>query len=119
MIKKQYKEIILNNGKKDLTILFENLRNSELLTSFLYSDVIPFEDWIKSDIDNVLSGEIDRKEISGNVCNVEITLKKTKIYDSFIDDDEEYYGTFCEIDTTELKDLINEWCNKVREYRKS
>ena len=57
------------------------------------------------------------KEISGNVCCAEINFKNTKIYNMLIEDDDEYYETCCEVDTKELRQLIDEWCEKVREFK--
>ena len=118
MIEKEYKIIDLGNGRKDIIILFSNLNNSETLTSFLYSDVTPFEDWIKADFDRVISGESEYEEVNGNVCFAEIGPVTTKIYDNLVDDDAEYYNSCCELDTKELRRLIDEWCEKVRDFKK-
>lgn len=32
-------------------------------------------------------------------------------------DDDEYYSVCCEVDTKELCQLIEEWCEKVREFK--
>ena len=116
MIERKYVEYELAKGKKDICIVC-NCKNAETLNTFLCSDVRPFEEWIKSDFDKVLSGEIISKEISGNVCCAEINLKNTKIYNMLIEDDDEYYETCCEVDTKELRLLIDEWCDKVREFK--
>ena len=118
MIERKYVEYELAKGKKDICIVC-NCKNAETLNTFLCSDVRPFEEWIKSDFDKVLSGEIISKEISGNVCCAEINLKNTKIYNMLIEDDDEYYETCCEVDTKELRQLIDEWCDKVREFKMS
>lgn len=118
MLEKNYKILELSNGKKDITILINNINHSEVLTSFLYSDVTPFEDWIKADFDRVISGESEYEEVNGNVCSAEIGPVTTKIYDNLIEDDEEYYASCCEVDTKELRQLIDEWCEKVREFKK-
>ena len=118
MLEKEYRIIGLSKGKKELTILFSNINNSEILTSFLYSDVTPFEDWIKADFDRVISGESEYEEVNGNVCSAEIGPVTTKLYDNLIEDDEEYYASCCEVDTKELRHLIDEWCEKVREFKK-
>ena len=90
MIERKYVEYELAKGKKDICIVC-NCKNAETLNTFLCSDVRPFEEWIKSDFDKVLSGEIISKEISGNVCCAEINFKNTKIYNMLIEDDDEYY----------------------------
>lgn len=118
MIERKYVEYELAKGKKDICIVC-NCKNAETLNTFLRSDVRPFEEWIKSDFDKVLSGEIISKEISGNVCCAEINFKNTKIYNMLIEDDDEYYETCCEVDTKELRQLIDEWCDKVREFKMS
>lgn len=105
------------NDKID-DLVFDFVGNNKLLTTFLSSDVTPFEDWIKADFDRVLSGESEYEEISGNVCCAEISPKTTKIYDNLMEDEEEYYSTCCEVDTRELRQLIDEWCDKVREFKK-
>ena len=116
MIEKEYKVFELNNGKKDITVLFK-MDNHEVLTSFFYSDVTVFENWIKSDFDKVLSGQSHYEEVNGNVCCAEISPTTTKIYDNFIEEDDEYYNSCCEVDTKELRQLIDEWCDKVREFK--
>ena len=118
MIERKYVEYELAKGKKDICIVC-NCKNAETLNIFLCSDVRPFEEWIKSDFDKVLSGGIISKEISGNVCCAEINFKNTKIYNMLIEDDDEYYETCCEVDTKELRQLIDEWCDKVREFKMS
>ena len=118
MIERKYVEYELAKGKKDICIVC-NCKNAETLNTFLCSAVRPFEEWIKSDFDKVLSGEIISKEISGNVCCAEINFKNTKIYNMLIEDDDEYYETCCEVDTKELRQLIDEWCDKVREFKMS
>ena len=118
MIERKYVEYELAKGKKDICIVCI-CKNAETLNTFLCSDVWPFEEWIKSDFDKVLSGEIISKEISGNVCCAEINFKNTKIYNMLIEDDDEYYETCCEVDTKELRQLIDEWCDKVREFKMS
>ena len=118
MIERKYVEYELAKGKKDICIVC-NCKNAETLNTFLCSDVRPFEEWIKSDFDKVLSGEIISKEISENVCCAEINFKNTKIYNMLIEDDDEYYETCCEVDTKELRQLIDEWCDKVREFKMS
>ena len=116
-MKYRIEEYKLKNGIEDISIIFDE--KYRLLTTFMSCDVLPFEEWIKSDFDKVLSGEIISKEISGNVCCAEINFKNTKIYNMLIEDDDEYYETCCEVDTKELRQLIDEWCDKVREFKMS
>lgn len=116
MINYKIRYIKFNNKIDDLVFEFEE--EQKLLSTFLSSDVTPFEDWIKADFDKVLSGESEYEEINGNVCSVEISPLTTKIYNMLIEDDEEYYTGCCEVDTKELRQLIDEWCDKVREFKR-
>lgn len=113
----RYREIILQNGmikKHKLLINFQNSKY-ELLSTFLESDVTPFEDWIKEDFDKVISGQSEYEEVNGNVCCAEISPKTTKVYDNLAED---AMGNWCEVDTKELRQLIDVWCDKVREFNK-
>ena len=113
MIERKYVEYELAKGKKDICIVC-NCKNAETLNTFLCSDVRPFEEWIKSDFDRVISGESEYEEVNGNVCCAEISPKTTKVYDNLAED---AMGNWCEVDTKELRQLIEEWCDKVREFK--
>ena len=115
MIERKYVEYELAKGKKDICIVC-NCKNAETLNTFLCSDVRPFEEWIKSGFDRVLSGESEYEEVNGNVCCAEISPKTTKVYDNLAED---AMGNWCEVDTKELRQLIDEWCDKVREFKMS
>ncbi len=86
-----------------------------LLSTFLSSDVTPFEGWIKADFDKVLSGECERREFFGNVCGAEISPSTTRIYDNLTDADDK---ACCEVDTKELRLVIDAWCEKLKEFKK-
>lgn len=102
----------LKNGIEDISIIFDE--KYQILTIFMSCDVIPFEDWIKADFDRVLSGESEYEEVNGNICCAEISLKTTKVYDNLAED---AMGNWCEVDTQELRQIIEEWCEKVREFK--
>lgn len=116
MIEREYVIYELATGKKEITIICK-MKNSETLNTFLDSDVRIFEDWIKEDFDRVLSGKSAYEKVNGNVCYAEVEPQITKVYDNLIGD-EQYYSTCCEVDTKELRQLIEEWCDKVREFKK-
>lgn len=109
----EYRSIELKSRDRLLLIDFVETKY-ELLSTFLESDVIPFEEWIKKDFDKVLSGHSEYEEINGNVCCVEISSNTTKVYDNLAED---AMGNWCEVDTRELRQLIEEWCDKVREFK--
>ncbi|PHU34278.1 hypothetical protein [Pseudobutyrivibrio ruminis] len=87
----------------------------ELLSVFLESEVSNFGDWIKDTIEKVLSGEEEKQIIGGNCCVLEINRDTTKIYDSLAEDG---MGNWCELSTRELRDLIDYWCEKEREFKR-
>lgn len=99
-------------------LVFDFNEEYKLLANFLSSDVTPFEDWIKADFDKVISGESQYEEVNGNVCHVEIRPETTKVYNELVEDDEEYYSTCCEVNTKELRQLIDEWCEKYHEFKR-
>lgn len=112
MILRFYKTIQI--GKKERLLIEFKENKYEILSTFLESDVSPFEEWIKSSFDKVLSGESEYEEVNGNVCCAEISPKTTKVYDNLVEDAIE---NWCEVDTKELRQLIDEWCDKVREFK--
>lgn len=112
MILRFYKTIQI--GKKERLLIEFKGNKYEILSTFLESDVSPFEEWIKSAFDRVLSGESEYEEVNGNVCCAEISPKTTKVYDNLAED---AMGNWCEVDTKELRQLIDEWCDKVRKLK--
>ena len=112
MIVRFYKTIQI--GKKERLLIEFKENKYQILSTFLESDVSPFEDWIKADFDRVLSGESEYEEVNGNVCCAEISLQTTKVYDNLA---ENAMGNWCEVDTQELRQIIEEWCEKVREFK--
>lgn len=113
MLEKEYKEFSLSNGEKQISIVFKD-NKYELVSTFLFIEINAFEDWIKKDFDKVLSGHSQYEEINGNVCCVEISPETTKIYDNLAED---AMGNWCEVDTKELRQLIDEWCDRIREFK--
>ena len=112
MILRFYKTIQI--GKKERLLIEFKENKYEILSTFFESDVSPFEEWIKSAFDRVLSGESEYEEVNGNVCCAEISPKTTKVYDNLAED---AMGNWCEVDIKELRQLIDEWCDKVRKFK--
>lgn len=110
----RFEEYKLANGIEDISIIFEDYYY-ELLATFLSSDITPFEDWTKDAFDKALSGKSEYQVVNGNVCCAEISPKMTKVYDNLAED---AMGNWCEVNTKELRELIDEWCDKVREFKK-
>ena len=113
-MKYRIEEYKLKNGIEDISIIFDE--KYQLLTTFMSCDVLPFEKWIKLGFDRVLSGESEYEEVNGNVCCAEISPKTTKVYDNLAED---AMGNWCEVDTKELRQLIDEWCDKVQKFKMS
>lgn len=57
-------------------------------------------------VEKVLKGESNFEEIGGNICSLEINKDNTKIINNFVTDDMQVE---CEIETAELKALIDLW----------
>ena len=104
---------VANNGMKIDMFLDQS---GKIISAFMSCDVLPFEKWIKSGFDRVLSGESEYEEVNGNVCCAEISPKTTKVYDNLAED---AMGNWCEVDTKELRQLIDEWCDKVQKFKMS
>ncbi|MGI6178040.1 MAG: hypothetical protein ACOYJO_06290 [Eubacterium sp.] len=117
MLKHTYKEVHshFRDGQKNdyLLILFDE--PYDLLTTFFFVEVDAFADWLKEDFDNVISGKCAQKLFGGNVCTWDITPEKTTIYDGLAEDG---MGNWCEVDTKELRALMDEWCQKREEFKK-
>ena len=112
-LEKKYQICEWSDGSKYLTVIF-NDKKYELLTTFLVVEVNAFRKWIKESFDKVISGRVQYEEFGGNICYTEITPDITTIYDSLSDDDEQ-----CEVNTLELRQLIDEWCDKVDEFKRT
>lgn len=111
----QFRVLQLKSGKSRLLIDFED-RKYELLSTFLESDVIPFENWVKEKFHNVITKKTISEEINGNVCHAKITLKDTEISNNLADDG---IGKSCTIETAQLVELIDIWCEKNKEFHKN
>lgn len=107
------KRYLFLDGKKD-DILFEFNNKYMLISTFLSADVTPFEDYVKEGFDKVLSGESDYEELNGNVCGVEIHKDKTQIYDNLAEDG---MGNWCEVDTKDLRELVDIWCKEIKKFK--
>ena len=108
MLKHEYKEYRMKNGIHGISVIFED-EKYEILSVFLSCEINLFEKWFKELFDKVLSGESKYEELTGNVCTAEISPKTTKIFDALADDG---MGHWCEVDTKELRLLIDEWHEK-------
>ncbi|WP_143318550.1 hypothetical protein [Clostridium sp. HBUAS56017] len=107
------RELELVDGQKELLIEFED-KSKEIISTFLESDVQAFQDYVIEGLDNVLSGKSEYEELNGNVCGVEIHKDKTQIYDNLAEDG---MGNWCEIETTELRELVDIWCNELKKFK--
>src|SRR5690242_2839072 len=111
-LKYEIREIMYNGRKDDIVFDFE--KKYEILSTFLSADAQTFNTYVFEAIDKVLSGESDYEELNGNVCGVEINKDKTQIYDNLA---EEGMGNWCELKTTELTELVEIWCEKLKQFK--
>jgi hypothetical protein len=109
----EFNEINFNNGQKDLIINLQ--KEVELVATFLMSDVQGYAAYAIETLENVLNGKSEYAELNGNVCGLEIRKEKTTVYDNLADDG---MGDWCEIETEELRELVDIWINKLEEFRK-
>lgn len=105
MLSKEFKTIELNNGQKQLTIVFHDERYT-ILSAFFFDEVGSFEDWIVQNIKDVLDAKADHREIAGNVFKLVIDKELSTVYDTLADDEK---GDWCTVETSELLSLIGEW----------
>lgn len=108
----EFNEISFNNGQKDLIINLQ--KEVELVATFLMSDVQGYPAYAIEALENVLNGKSEYEELNGNVCGLEIRKEKTTVYDNLADDG---MGNWCEIETCELRELVDIWINKLGEFR--
>ena len=58
----------------------------------------------------MLQGKADKRDISGNVCELIIDKDNTVVYDTLAEDG---MGSRCTVPTRELLSLIDEWQEKM------
>lgn len=104
------------NGDEDLIIIMED-KKYQLVAEFLMSDIQSGDpSYVFEAIDEVLEGRNEYLELNGNVCGVEIHKDKTQIYDNLADDG---MGNWCEVDTIELRKIVEVWKSKLDEFNKT
>jgi antitoxin len=97
-----YNSIIMNFGSE-----------FDLLSVFLYSAVYDekIKDWFISAIDKVLSGESKSETRDGEIYGIIIGPEFTEVYDTFEPEEK------CQIETTELRELITIWIDELTKFR--
>lgn len=115
------KEVILNHGKyqrKRLVIEFERLENA-VLGEFLMTDA-PLLSWsILQEMKDVLFGEIEVVQGSGNRTSWIIEKEITIISDLFSDMEEDIpVMESCTIETKKLYELTEMWQEKTQQFNK-
>lgn len=105
MLCKEFGIIELKNGEKKLTVVFHD-KGYELLSTLFFVEVGSFEEWIRENINDVLQGKAEERDISGNVCGLIIGKENTVVYDMLAEDG---IGNRCTLPTRELLSLIDEW----------
>jgi hypothetical protein len=113
--KYQFDEIVFDSGSKMRIIIMEDYKY-RLVAQALMSNIEGADAWndYYYAIDKVLSGRSEYEELNGNACSVEIHRDKTQIYDNLAEDGR---GDWCEIETKELRDLIDIWFAELKRFR--
>ena len=78
MILRFYKTILIGKKRRLLIEFKEN--KYQILSTFLESDVSPFEEWIKSDFDRVISGESEYEEVNSTIYKEEVSCETDRIF---------------------------------------
>lgn len=108
----KFDEIIFKSGRKSRIIIMEE--QVQLVGEFLMSDAeVDPESYIEA-LDSVLNEESEYEELNGNVCGILIHKDKTKVIDCLAEDG---MGNWCEIETKELRELIDIWCDEVKRFK--
>lgn len=102
----EFRQFELANGIKGISVIFEGAENKKLST-FFQTEVSNFSSVILDMINSVLNGEANEKIFNGNVCGATINGDVTHVFNA-LDDYEDEYG-MCEIETDELKRIIEEY----------
>ncbi|WP_294351208.1 hypothetical protein [uncultured Clostridium sp.] len=111
--KYKFSKLEYSDGDKDLIIIMEE--RYQMIAQFLMSDIQGSDPgYVFEAIDKVLSGESDYEELNGNVCGVEIHKDKTQVYDNLAEDG---MGNWCEVDTKDLRELVDIWCKEVKKFK--
>lgn len=109
----RFENIVFKSGNRRLIIIMEE--RYQMVAQFLMSDIQGSNPgYVFEAIDKVLSGESDYEELNGNVCGVEIHKDKTQIYDNLAEDG---MGNWCEVDTKDLRELVDIWCKEVKKFK--
>lgn len=116
MIKIEYKEFTLKSGKKDITPIIHE-KNGETLAIFLFCEVRSFKNEIKKVIESVINGEKNELSYGYNACELVIKGEDVFIYNALAQTQEEYYDTCFETNITDFKNVVDEWCKKLNEFR--
>ena len=95
MIDKKFEIITLKIGKKKLTITFPDKKYA-LLSTLFFVEISTFENRIKENINAVLQGKAEERNISGNICELVIQKENTIVYDMLAEDG---MGNWCTVPT--------------------
>ena len=115
MLEHAYHEVKLrgkNQTKRRLVIEFEE--GYELLSVFLESEVTNFYDPVRKELEAVLSGEKENGEFHGNHCRLSVMGDLSILWDDTAEDE---IGNWCQLDSTDLLELVEEWKEKNDAFR--
>ncbi|MBO1003634.1 hypothetical protein ACFSKI_17040 [Pseudogracilibacillus auburnensis] len=116
----QFREVVLKNGFQERKVLAIDFDDPKLaiVSEFLMADANLLGGKIIEEIDQVLLGEEEYIESSGNRCVLKIKADETMITDLFEDMEDVNSLDSYHIDTKELRELILMWLEKLEEFRK-
>lgn len=98
----------------DTSFVFDFQPKNTVLSIFLDGDFTAFQDQFLQLIDDVLAGKSKSEEMTGNSTNVVFQKDITTIENLYLEGE----PTVCEIQTSELRALMDEWMDKRAEFLK-
>lgn len=107
-------EYVVIKGEKE-DIVFDFGKEHSLISIFLTGESNMLDMFLEN-ICLVLSGKFERAEVSGDLCDAEIDKEKTKIIYQYPDEDDEDEVNEETIGTMELKQQIEEYEAKRKEF---
>lgn len=100
-----------NWGTEILTMVLP--QEISVAASFISNITEDMSEWYLEGFNNVLSGEEEYQERDGEFFGSQIKKDFTKIYDMF-----KGINEFCQMETVELKELIEIWLNELHKFNK-
>lgn len=101
-------------GQEHEVLVIDLPNEISLISTFLFCDIQNYGQPFLETIEQVLYGDIEHLEFSGNVCALHITRDITTVHNNLAEDD---MDVSCVIETAELRQLILLWLTEQKKRR--